>query len=71
MIYNFDSYDKYNTESYQVLIDHINATNEVTTDVELNVNTDIVVLSTCKGRSGTSTRCCVICVPYYTYQVTN
>ena len=71
MIYNFGNYDRSDKESYQVLLDHIKAENEVTTDVELTTDTDILVLSTCKGRAGTSTRCCVICVPYYSYRVTN
>ena len=71
MVYDFGAYDRSDKELYQALIDHINANNEVTTDVELTTDTDIVILSTCKGRHGSSTRCIVVCVPYYTYRVAN
>lgn len=68
MIYNFDCYGRDSDPAvYQALIDHIVSTNRVKTDVTLNTSTDLVVLSTCKGRAGTSTRCAVICVPDYTY----
>ena len=71
MIFNFGSFDRDNTESYQVLLDHIAANNKVTTNCELSVDDELLMLSTCKGGAGTSTRCVVICKPLYRYNSTN
>lgn len=66
IVYDFDAYGR-DSENYQILLDHINEVK--VKDIEFNqplptTSDDMLVLSTCYGRSGTAWRLIVICSEY-------